>query len=59
MMNGDLETEIPAFNTNFAALAKVWPKLPEKIVVSKLARRWGCWFIHIDSIPDPPATMSY
>jgi hypothetical protein len=35
MMKGDLETEIPAFNTNFTALAKVWPELPEKIDVSK------------------------
>lgn len=35
-MKGDLETEVPAFNTNFAALAKTWPELPEKIVVSKL-----------------------
>lgn len=35
MMKGDLDTEVPAFNTNFAALAKIWPELPEKIVVSK------------------------
>jgi hypothetical protein len=42
MMKGDLETEVPAFNTNFAALAKVWPELPEKMVVSKLIRCHGC-----------------
>lgn len=37
-MKGDLETEVPAFNTNFAALSKLWPELPEKIIVSKLIR---------------------
>lgn len=38
MMKGDLETEVPAFNTNFTALAKAWPELPEKLTISKSNR---------------------
>lgn len=38
MMKGDVDTEVPAFDTNFAALSKLWPELPEKIDVSKCTR---------------------
>lgn len=38
-MKGDLEPEIQTINTNFAALAKLWPELPEKTVLGKLMRK--------------------